>query len=152
MGTHSSIFLIVLLSSISAGYPFATENRKELRTKEVKGHHISQIGRPRVFLYRSFLSEEECDHLIYWVQGKKSDAVADGDSKKVETVNLPTKSASVITLHDEVVARIEERISAWTFIPKENGRPLQVLHFDRKNLNRIMITLVRNSRHYPMNL
>lgn len=146
MATYSSIFLIILLSSIS-WCPLAAEaSRKELRTKGVQRQQISQIDlpgqlgvidptrvaqvawQPRVFMYRSFLSDEECDHLISWVQGKKSDSVVD-DSLK-ETDNLPTKSTIPLGIEDRVVARIEERISAWTFIPKENGRPLQVLHFD----------------------
>ncbi|CDP05181.1 unnamed protein product [Coffea canephora] len=143
MRTYSSIFLVLLLSWC----PFAAEaSRKELRTKEVQRQQISQIDlpgrlgvidptrvtqvawRPRVFMYRNFVSEEECDHLISWVQGKKSNSVVDGDLK--ETDNLPSKSIMPLSIEDQVVARIEERISAWTFIPKENGRPLQVLHFD----------------------
>ncbi|PON51727.1 Mono-/di-acylglycerol lipase [Parasponia andersonii] len=40
---------------------------------------------------------------------------------------------------DDVVSSIEERISAWTFLPKENGKALQVLHYENedseKNLN-----------------
>ncbi|PPS04922.1 hypothetical protein GOBAR_AA15724 [Gossypium barbadense] len=31
--------------------------------------------------------------------------------------------------HDKVLAMIEERISAWTFLPKENSKPLYVQHY-----------------------
>ncbi|CAN6305224.1 unnamed protein product [Urochloa humidicola] len=30
---------------------------------------------------------------------------------------------------DEVITRIEERISAWTFLPAENGESIQILHY-----------------------
>ncbi|KAL7108379.1 hypothetical protein ACP275_06G108800 [Erythranthe tilingii] len=36
-------------------------------------------------------------------------------------------------LQDEIATRIEERISAWTFLPKENSKSLQVLHFGPEN-------------------
>ncbi|CAH9069872.1 unnamed protein product [Cuscuta europaea] len=89
------------------------ESRKELRIKQVIQDKDVKLGQrmkstmpdptqviqlswqPRVFLYKDFLSEEECDHLM----------------------DL-----------DEIVAGIEERISAWTFLPKENGKSLKVLH------------------------
>ncbi|AQK65462.1 putative prolyl 4-hydroxylase 12 [Zea mays] len=35
----------------------------------------------------------------------------------------------ILTCQDEVVTRIEERISAWTFLPPENGEAIQILHY-----------------------
>ncbi|KAE8057493.1 hypothetical protein FH972_014183 [Carpinus fangiana] len=40
-----------------------------------------------------------------------------------------TSSEIPLNIKDDVVSRIEERISAWTFLPEENSRPLQVMHF-----------------------
>ncbi|XP_059667098.1 probable prolyl 4-hydroxylase 12 isoform X2 [Cornus florida] len=112
--------------------PFHCISRKELRTKEVDQEDIIQLShpvqsnridpsrviqlswRPRVFLYKGFLSDEECDSLISQAQDKK------GSSSD------PTK---VGTNKDDIIARIEERISAWTFLPKGNSKTLQVLHF-----------------------
>eukprot|EP00897_Mesotaenium_endlicherianum_P005185 jgi/Mesen1/4695/ME000241S03741 len=31
---------------------------------------------------------------------------------------------------DEIISRIEDRIAAWTFLPKENGEAIQVLHYE----------------------
>ncbi|MCD7456910.1 putative prolyl 4-hydroxylase 6 [Datura stramonium] len=31
---------------------------------------------------------------------------------------------------DEVVANVEARIAAWTFLPKENGESIQILHYE----------------------
>ncbi|MBA0786170.1 hypothetical protein Gotri_006804, partial [Gossypium trilobum] len=57
---------------------------------------VTQLSwRPRAFIYKGFLSSEECDHLIIL----------------------------------DVVADIEARIAAWTFLPVENGEALQMLHY-----------------------
>ncbi|CAK9185042.1 unnamed protein product [Ilex paraguariensis] len=133
MAAHLLQFLL-LAFTCSFSSVYADNNRKELRTKEVKQAFVIQLGhkvqshridpsrvvqlswRPRVFLYRGFLSDEECDHLISLVHGKKENSVAGGDdSAKVDK--------------NEITARIEERISAWTFLPKENSKPLQVMQF-----------------------
>ncbi|GKD07481.1 probable prolyl 4-hydroxylase 6, partial [Tanacetum coccineum] len=36
----------------------------------------------------------------------------------------------ISSLKDEVVGRIESRISVWTFLPVENGEAIQVLHYE----------------------
>ncbi|MFS8013608.1 putative procollagen-proline 4-dioxygenase [Helianthus anomalus] len=83
----------------------------------------------RVFLYKGFLSDEECEHLISL--GNDMDKSSSNNSAKFVDLSLKTE--------DEVVARIEERISAWTFLPKGNGKPFHVLHSGteetKQNLN-----------------
>ncbi|CAK7338616.1 unnamed protein product [Dovyalis caffra] len=37
----------------------------------------------------------------------------------------------VSTLQDEIVADIEARIAAWTFLPEENGEPIQILRYEQ---------------------
>ncbi|KAL7108378.1 hypothetical protein ACP275_06G108800 [Erythranthe tilingii] len=137
MATHLTILGMVLLA-ITFGVSFA-QNRKELRTKETNQDQIIRFGnqvqpksidpsrvtqlswQPRVFLYRNFLSEEECDYLISRVHGERSYTVGVDDSTKIDANK------------DEIATRIEERISAWTFLPKENSKSLQVLHFGPEN-------------------
>ncbi|XP_022572635.1 probable prolyl 4-hydroxylase 12 isoform X4 [Brassica napus] len=65
----------------------------------------------RVFLYRGFLSEEECDHLI---------------SLRKETSEVKSGDADGKTQLDPIVAGIEEKISAWTFLPRENSSPIKL--------------------------
>ncbi|KAF8390321.1 hypothetical protein HHK36_024846 [Tetracentron sinense] len=36
----------------------------------------------------------------------------------------------VLSLKDEIVATIEARIAAWTFLPLENGEAMQILHYE----------------------
>uniref|UniRef100_A0A1J3D9S5 procollagen-proline 4-dioxygenase n=2 Tax=Noccaea caerulescens TaxID=107243 RepID=A0A1J3D9S5_NOCCA len=120
MASLSRIFLILMIMSSSSSSPFCSGgSRKELRDKENMGKSDTQSSyvtgsnfvdprrvlqlswQPRVFLYRGFLSEEECNHLI---------------SLGKETLDVP----------DPIVAGIEEKISAWTFLPRENGGPIKV--------------------------
>ncbi|KAI3471146.1 hypothetical protein Pfo_027809 [Paulownia fortunei] len=145
MATHLTILHIFLLA-VTFGGSFAQNNRKELRTKEMNQDKIIRLGhpsqpksidpsqviqlswQPRVFLYRDFLSEEECDYLISRVHGKKSYIMKGDDSPKIDMNNIPA-NFGISMEDDEIARRIEERISAWTFLPKENSKSLWVLHF-----------------------
>ncbi|CAN7081708.1 unnamed protein product [Brassica oleracea var. botrytis] len=134
MASLSQIFLILIVISSS---PFCSGgSRKELRDKDNIGESYTQsnyvVGsksvdprrvlqrswQPRVFLYRGFLSEEECDHLAKETSEVKS---GDGDGK----THL-SSSDHVLDVPDPIVAGIEERISAWTFLPRENSGPIKV--------------------------
>ncbi|KAL4575819.1 hypothetical protein LXL04_011906 [Taraxacum kok-saghyz] len=139
MAIDLSVLLVLVftccLSSCSA------ESRKELRTKEnviQLGHHhalppntidpsrVTQLSwRPRVFLYKGFLSDEECDHLISLGNDKKEKLSGNNSTKSVgQTTNLDISLES----EDEIITRIEERVSAWTFLPKVNGKPFHIFH------------------------
>ncbi|KAI3793021.1 hypothetical protein L1987_35633 [Smallanthus sonchifolius] len=117
--------------------------RKELRTKEMNRDDVIQFGRelpsnridpsrvtqlswqPRVFLYNGFLSDEECEHLISLGNDSKDNSSSNNSAKaKEQATNLDLS----LKTEDEIIARIEERISAWTFLPKGNGKPFHVLH------------------------
>eukprot|EP00268_Persea_americana_P052250 TRINITY_DN5842_c0_g1_i5.p1 TRINITY_DN5842_c0_g1~~TRINITY_DN5842_c0_g1_i5.p1 ORF type:complete len:322 (-),score=53.35 TRINITY_DN5842_c0_g1_i5:422-1387(-) len=85
---------------------------------------------PRAFLYKGFLSAEECDHLISLAQGKLQNTSEIGTGRAG-----PIHTGSQMFLdrgQDEIVARIEHRISTWTFLPKENGEPMRILHYGIK--------------------
>ncbi|KAJ4889012.1 putative prolyl 4-hydroxylase 12 [Raphanus sativus] len=71
-----------------------------------------------VFRYRGFLSEEECDHLAKETSEVES---REGDGK-----TQLSNSEHVLDVPDPIVAGIEERISAWTFLPRENSGPIKV--------------------------
>ncbi|CAN6879771.1 unnamed protein product [Brassica oleracea] len=134
MASLSQIFLILIVISSS---PFCSGgSRKELRDKDNIGESYTQSNyvvrsksvdprrvlqlswQPRVFLYRGFLSEEECDHLAKETSEVKS---GDGDGK----THL-SSSDHVLDVPDPIVTGIEERISAWTFLPRENSGPIKV--------------------------
>ncbi|VFQ73566.1 unnamed protein product [Cuscuta campestris] len=87
---------------------------------------------PRAFLYKGFLSYEECDHLIALAKDKlEKSMVADNESGKSVESEVRTSSGMFLSkAQDEVVAAIEARIAAWTFLPPENGESMQVLRYE----------------------
>ncbi|XP_076955679.1 putative prolyl 4-hydroxylase 6 [Bidens hawaiensis] len=94
---------------------------------------VTQISKhPRAFLYRNFLTDEECDHLIEVAKDKlQKSMVADSiTGKSIESMVRTSKGMFIRKAHDEVVAGIESRISMWTFIPVEYGEATQVLHYE----------------------
>ncbi|KAL1828355.1 hypothetical protein DCAR_0207562 [Daucus carota subsp. sativus] len=93
---------------------------------------IQLSWRPRAFLHKNFLTEEECDHLILLAKDKlEKSMVADNDSGKSIESEVRTSSGMFLwKAQDEVVAGIESRIAAWTFLPVENGEAMQILHYE----------------------
>ncbi|XP_076924559.1 putative prolyl 4-hydroxylase 7 [Bidens hawaiensis] len=94
---------------------------------------VTQISwHPRAFLYRNFLTDAECDHLIQLAKDKlEKSMVADNESGKIIESEVRTSSGMFLNkAQDEVVASIESRISAWTFLPVENGESMQILHYE----------------------
>lgn len=94
---------------------------------------VTQLSwHPRAFLYKGFLTHEECDHLIQLAKDKlEKSMVADNDSGKSIPSEVRTSSGMFLQKgQDDVVARIEGRIAAWTFLPPENGEAMQVLRYE----------------------
>ncbi|KAF7134323.1 hypothetical protein RHSIM_Rhsim08G0063900 [Rhododendron simsii] len=94
---------------------------------------VTQISwRPRASIYRGFLTYEECDHLIRLAKDKlEKSMVADNESGKSIASEVRTSSGMFLgKAQDEVVAGIEARIAAWTFLPEENGEAIQILHYE----------------------
>ncbi|XP_062106734.1 probable prolyl 4-hydroxylase 7 [Humulus lupulus] len=94
---------------------------------------VTQLSwNPRAFLYKGFLSEEECDHLINLAKDKlEKSMVADNESGKSIMSEVRTSSGMFLQKsQDKIVADIEARIAAWTFLPQENGESMQILHYE----------------------
>ncbi|KAK8652460.1 hypothetical protein V6N13_126492 [Hibiscus sabdariffa] len=82
--------------------------------------HVTQLSwHPRAFIYRGFLTREECDHLITLAKDKlEKSMVADSESGKSVASEVRTSSGMFLSkAQDKVVADIESRIAAWTFLP-----------------------------------
>ncbi|XP_074563539.1 putative prolyl 4-hydroxylase 4 [Curcuma longa] len=88
--------------------------------------------KPRAFVYEGFLNEEECDHLISIARSElKRSAVADNLSGKSTLSEVRTSSGMFISKgKDPIISGIEDKIAAWTFLPKENGEDIQVLRYE----------------------
>uniref|UniRef100_A0A162AC46 Prolyl 4-hydroxylase alpha subunit domain-containing protein n=1 Tax=Daucus carota subsp. sativus TaxID=79200 RepID=A0A162AC46_DAUCS len=100
---------------------------------------VSRISwQPRVFSYKKFLTDEECEHLINLakVGSLEKSMVVNDETGEGEASDVRTSSGMFLdTAHDEVVASIERRIAAWTFLPTgsmayENGEQMQILHYE----------------------
>ncbi|PIA44681.1 hypothetical protein AQUCO_01700346v1 [Aquilegia coerulea] len=118
-----SLFLLHESSASYAGTPAAI----------VYPSKVKQISwKPRAFVYQGFLTDEECDHLISLAKSElKRSAVADNLSGKSKLSEVRTSSGMFIHKgKDPIVARIEDKIAAWTFLPKENGEDIQVLRYE----------------------
>ncbi|KAI5570016.1 hypothetical protein BDE02_12G118000 [Populus trichocarpa] len=149
------LLFMVLTLTTQFSLCFGKSSRKELRNKEAHLETMIQFGssiqtnwvdpsrvvtvswQPRVFVYKGFLTDEECDHLISLAQGTKETSEGkDDDSGRIERNRLFASSTSLLNMDDNILSRIEERVSAWTLLPKENSKPLQVMHYgieDAKN-------------------
>ncbi|KAF5739655.1 hypothetical protein HS088_TW12G00864 [Tripterygium wilfordii] len=94
---------------------------------------VTQLSwRPRAFLYEGFLTDKECDHLVNLARDKlEKSMVADNESGKSIASEVRTSSGMFLgKAQDDVVAGIEARIAAWTFLPVENGESIQILHYE----------------------
>jgi len=94
---------------------------------------VTQLSwRPRAFLYKNFLTDAECDHLIVLARDKlQKSMVADNESGKSVMSEIRTSSGMFLSkAQDEIVANIEDRIAAWTFLPADNGEAIQILHYE----------------------
>ncbi|TYK15293.1 putative prolyl 4-hydroxylase 7 [Cucumis melo var. makuwa] len=94
---------------------------------------VTQLSwQPRAFLYKGFLSDEECDHLIDLAKDKlEKSMVADNESGKSVSSEVRTSSGMFLRkAQDKIVAGVEARIAAWTLLPAENGESIQILHYE----------------------
>lgn len=94
---------------------------------------VKQVSwKPRAFVYKGFLTDLECDHLISISKSElKRSAVADNLSGASKLSEVRTSSGMFISKNkDAIVSGIEDKISSWTFLPKENGEHIQVLRYE----------------------
>ncbi|KAI4304117.1 hypothetical protein MLD38_039672 [Melastoma candidum] len=103
------------------------------RSSIVSPSRVRQVSwKPRAFVYEGLLTDLECDHLISLAKSElKRSAVADNESGKSKLSEVRTSSGMFIPKgKDPMVAGIEDKISTWTFLPKENGEDIQVLRYE----------------------
>ncbi|CAH9080493.1 unnamed protein product [Cuscuta europaea] len=107
--------------------------RQSSASSTVNPSKVKQISwKPRAFVYEGFLTDEECNHLISLARSElKRSYVADNESGKSKLSEVRTSSGMFISKgKDPIVSGIEEKISAWSFLPIENGEDIQVLHYE----------------------
>ncbi|CAI5503927.1 unnamed protein product [Closterium sp. Naga37s-1] len=147
MAAHSIVATLLLLSLVARASSFdltvspadvLTAGLKVGPAKDVEsaGIDLSRVVRlsdkePRAFLYKSFLSDAECDHIVNIATARLArSAVADGSSGKSVVSEVRTSTGMFLTKgEDDVIRAIEQRVSEWTFLPVANQEALQVLRY-----------------------
>ncbi|CAL8472010.1 g11552 [Coccomyxa elongata] len=91
--------------------------------------HISWY--PRLFLYRSLLTPEECDHIISVARPNMIKAtVLDGKTKKQVPNKLRNNKETYLDgSADDIIQQVERRIARYTFLPTANGEPLHIMQY-----------------------
>jgi len=89
--------------------------------------------KPRVFLWRKFVSDEEADHILeksaHLVERSK---VATEDGAGAESTHRTSYGVFISHLQDDpIVKGIESRIAEWTHIPSENGETMYLLRYEK---------------------
>lgn len=124
---------LLLLFSISLFFHESFSSNAESTNSMISPAKAKQVSwKPRAFVYEGFLTDKECDHLISLAKSElKRSAVADNLSGKSKLSEVRTSSGMFISKgKDPIVAGIEDKIAAWTFLPKENGEDIQVLRYE----------------------
>ncbi|CAI5482235.1 unnamed protein product, partial [Closterium sp. Yama58-4] len=86
---------------------------------------------PRAFLYKQFLSDAECDHIIARATPRlERSGVVNNDDGSSFVSEIRTSSGAFLNKgEDAVMKAVEQRISEWTFLPLQNQEALQVLRY-----------------------
>jgi prolyl 4-hydroxylase len=87
---------------------------------------------PRVFLWRGFLTPEECEHIVKRALPLVTRSLVAGrDGSDVQSDWRTSYGAFITPFRDDpVVKRIEQRIAEWTHIPVENGEVMYFLRYE----------------------
>lgn len=90
---------------------------------------------PRIFVYRNFLTEEECDYLIEKAKPHLTPSTVVDDENNLGSKTDYRRSSEgmwfVQNHGDLILESIEQKISLLTHIPPENGENIQILHYNQ---------------------
>lgn len=96
-----------------------------------RGEVIPVSWKPRAFLFKNFLNDTECDHIIGKAkpQMTKSTVVDNDTGKSVDSTVRTSTGTFFGRGQDEIIAAVEKRVSLVSHLPVENGEGMQVLHY-----------------------
>ncbi len=107
------------------------ETPNSLETSDHAVEMLFVIASPRVVLFGNLLSEDECELLIEQSRSKLQRSSVVNASTGAYDVHPHRTSAGTHfkRLENELISRIERRISELVDCPLERGEPIQVLHY-----------------------
>eukprot|EP01025_Chloroclados_australasicus_P050639 TRINITY_DN5845_c0_g1_i1.p1 TRINITY_DN5845_c0_g1~~TRINITY_DN5845_c0_g1_i1.p1 ORF type:complete len:309 (-),score=38.08 TRINITY_DN5845_c0_g1_i1:202-1128(-) len=96
-----------------------------------RGEIIQLSWRPRAYLLKNFLSEEECDHIIQKAKpGMQKSSVVDNKTGKSVDSQVRTSTGTFFNKgEDNIISTIEQRVAQVSMLPVEHQEGLQVLHY-----------------------
>ncbi len=99
----------------------------KIKTDDREINIIARMEEPLIVILGNVLSDEECDELIKLSKDKLKRSKV-GNTREVD--ELRTSSSTFIDeTENDVVARVEKRISQIMGIPNEHGEGLQILNY-----------------------
>lgn len=111
--------------------PALQESPLYLDAGDRKVHVLQTMAMPRVVVFGSLLSQEECEQLIALAQPRLARSLTVATKTGGEEVNADRTSNGMFFQRgeNELVRRIEQRIAHLLNWPVDNGEGLQVLHY-----------------------
>jgi len=100
----------------------------KIKTQDREIQILAKVEEPLVVLLGNVLSDEECDNLIQLSQDKLKRSKV-GSDRQVNDIRT-SSSMFFEEGENELVARIENRLSELMGIPVENGDGLQILKYE----------------------
>ena len=91
------------------------------------------IDWPRIALFEGFVTDEECAGLVGIAGGRlaRSTVYQRGDGTKSEHRGRTSQSAKIERAENDLVARVEQRISALTGLPEELGERMEMVRYGK---------------------
>ena len=107
------------------------ESPNAFQTTDRKVDILFALNAPRIILFGGLLSDDECDQLIKLAEPKLklSTVVNPATGSYDEHPARTSRGAHFQCGENELVRRIEMRISELISFPIENGEPIQILHY-----------------------
>ena len=134
--------LLLLLLQAAAAVPALTDSDERLpgwlgevaRGADSQHAPVEPIAwRPRAFLWRGFLTADECAHVRQLAESRLRESVVVDPVTFKPVRSAGTRSSSGMFFRageSDVVAAIERRVAAWTMVPVEHQERLQVLRYE----------------------
>eukprot|EP00884_Botryococcus_braunii_P010482 jgi/Botrbrau1/19435/Bobra.0338s0058.2 len=96
-----------------------------------RGEVIEVSWKPRAFLFKKFLTWDECDYLVRKARPLmvKSEVVDPDTGNSIDSKDRTSTGTFFSRREDEVISRIEKRLSLATHLPEDHMEGLQILHY-----------------------
>lgn len=131
----SSLFAFLLLGNLICHSIYSEKYKtpKPLISENIHANIEVLSWSPRIFIFRNFLSEYECDYMIAKSRPHLAPSmIVDSNRPNRNALDSRRKSESMFFAkahNDPVLSEIEKRISLLTLIPMDNAEALQVVHY-----------------------